>query len=615
MKKGLVVLLGTALLAVAGSGFAEAPMIGGVPDVNIGDAEDNVGATADLNFFRYVNAFNVMSFVSDADSTAAQLKFAFDEKDTDINNIAINGVKQLANPAALPSAWGASAIPAGEYWFSVRDILRSPLPADDGNPDPVPPAVANAFPTPKRADGSDVTQNQTEVLPWSTTALNTLGGTSREVVILVGDEADQVASDTILVTSNNNASDSLSSTFTTVYSDSTFAAANWVYVTAAGVGVATSSGGTGGGYLGLATGATAPTTSSSAYYARWYQQGSGTGNLVAPIPYVAGNVIYAAKMTLELNAQANGRISQAPDLRIGVENPLQQLVTANLLYSQTFGDATAGADAYNPHLPAVGASNTYNVVWSANSQLPEYDTLNNWQNVTGLDLRTFRVFFDALDFNAAPATNPEDSGTWRLTNLVVGTVDRPATMAPNPGTSFSIVDFTAANGWASEGGSTTPAVTVTAAANQVQFAAAAGSGAYALWRKLGVIAWEAGKIVRVTAKLSVPTQTSRDNFAQARIRHQTLGPWVAQVFSVRRSTDAGTVEPLMPAVGTQTPYELYVPSYGGPNAAIITLGGAFGQDFSKWVVALDHVPNAASDGATTWICHELIYELLADPIQ
>jgi len=81
MKKGLI----TTLLAVAASfsgissSYAAAPVIGTLPDIRIGDAEDN--ALTDNNFFVFTNAFRLDSFVSDADTTVSTLKWSFDEGD------------------------------------------------------------------------------------------------------------------------------------------------------------------------------------------------------------------------------------------------------------------------------------------------------------------------------------------------------------------------------------------------------------------------------------------------------------------------------------------------------------------------------------------------------
>jgi hypothetical protein len=81
MKKGLI----TTLLAVAASfsgissSYAAAPVIGTLPDIRIGDAEDN--ALTDNNFFVFTNAFRLDSFVSDSDTTVSTLKWSFDEGD------------------------------------------------------------------------------------------------------------------------------------------------------------------------------------------------------------------------------------------------------------------------------------------------------------------------------------------------------------------------------------------------------------------------------------------------------------------------------------------------------------------------------------------------------
>ena len=61
MQKCLLSFLTIVVLSLmCASGFAYRPIIGGIPDVWIGDEEDNPGggSTVDVNFFRFSNAFN-----------------------------------------------------------------------------------------------------------------------------------------------------------------------------------------------------------------------------------------------------------------------------------------------------------------------------------------------------------------------------------------------------------------------------------------------------------------------------------------------------------------------------------------------------------------------------
>lgn len=585
MKKGLISVLGTVLLAIAGNGFANAPIISGVPDVVIGDDEDNVGQTVDQNFFRSLSAFNIMDYVTDADATSTPdvLKFAFDELGTgdpaaggDINNISINDKLQVSS--SDPATWGTDFI-QGAYIFAFRDILRSPA------------AGTPPFADPTLADGTTLAGDG-DLLPWNTAA-GTLGGDFRQVTIFVADETDNVAQDTINVYSQNGAEDSLSGTFTTVFSDSTFAAADWAYQSFAAYSAATSGGGTGGGYIGMTAGATA--TTGGAFVGRWNQTGTGVMGFDLPIDAVASGLIYGAKVRLALQTAASGKAAAA-DIRFGVENSLQMLVTTNRLFSETFG--SPDPNPLQTHLPDVGTAVDYNMYWSPGADLPQAASLADFDTGQGIvDLDGWHVFFDIVDLSNT------DSGEWRMTNLEVVTFERPAT---DP-TATPITNFTT---WVptNVGGAT---ATVSATSAVFAGPATGTTTAYALLDKANVATWEAGKVLRVTAKLSTPNTTARDNLHQIRFRSGSAGPMVVQEFQIRRRSDIAPVAgALTPAATPATPttYETYVPMYGGPAAALVTAG------FDKYGFALDEIGDITSTAATTWTCHEVLFEVLDDPL-
>jgi len=79
MKKGLK----TTLLAVAGvfagisSSQAYAPTIRSLPDIRIGDVEDNIAT--DNNYFVFTNAFKFDDYAQDSDTTVSSLLWTFDE--------------------------------------------------------------------------------------------------------------------------------------------------------------------------------------------------------------------------------------------------------------------------------------------------------------------------------------------------------------------------------------------------------------------------------------------------------------------------------------------------------------------------------------------------------
>jgi hypothetical protein len=68
MKKGLVALFAAALAISASVSFGYAPTIRPLPDITIGDMEDNL-STQDRNFFVFTNAFRFDDYAQDQDTT------------------------------------------------------------------------------------------------------------------------------------------------------------------------------------------------------------------------------------------------------------------------------------------------------------------------------------------------------------------------------------------------------------------------------------------------------------------------------------------------------------------------------------------------------------------
>jgi len=144
MKKGLILTLATiAITLLCAGGYAYAPIIGNIPDVYIGDAEDNpVGSTVDLNFFRFSNAFNFDKYVSkdanDEDQSTTNVRWSFLADSAGL--ITINGIDTLADAseAIEPdlvskelTAWGNNDDPSGAgratSWATFYDLLDSPI--------------------------------------------------------------------------------------------------------------------------------------------------------------------------------------------------------------------------------------------------------------------------------------------------------------------------------------------------------------------------------------------------------------------------------------------------------------------------------------------------------
>jgi len=140
MKKGLLTTLTVAIMfACLGSAFAMAPTIRDIPDVTIGDAEDNIGT--DNNYFVFTNAFQFDKYASDGDTTVSSLLWTFDERSvtglTDQQWFRINGkdpihVGDAAMVADSPTPSAAHQNPTSNElrgvsaYASFRDIIFSP---------------------------------------------------------------------------------------------------------------------------------------------------------------------------------------------------------------------------------------------------------------------------------------------------------------------------------------------------------------------------------------------------------------------------------------------------------------------------------------------------------
>lgn len=122
MKKSLPLLVSVLAIAMIGSSvFAYAPVISPLPDVWIGDMEDNAG-TVDNNLFRFSDAFDLDLYVEDGDTTIAQLAWSFYEGGA--GNLEVNGLTELANEA--------DAINAASLG---KDIRHAAAPFDDSEVD------------------------------------------------------------------------------------------------------------------------------------------------------------------------------------------------------------------------------------------------------------------------------------------------------------------------------------------------------------------------------------------------------------------------------------------------------------------------------------------------
>lgn len=147
MTKGFLTTLFAAAVSFAGTtaAFAAAPVISGIPDVQIGDLEDN--GASDNNFFVFTNAFQFSSKVTDADTAAGSLLWSFGEyfdvgapyadgptnKEFEINGkqaIAVGAAavaaEQGSNFAGAKAVTAPNSLNATSDYASFRDILFSP---------------------------------------------------------------------------------------------------------------------------------------------------------------------------------------------------------------------------------------------------------------------------------------------------------------------------------------------------------------------------------------------------------------------------------------------------------------------------------------------------------
>lgn len=151
MKKGTFAALFAATIAFTGStAFALAPVLGNLPNLSVGDLEDN--SFTDNNFFVFTNAFRFDDYVADGDTPDASLQWSFDEGDPASQWYQVNGKDPvhtgntaMAADGTLGTAGSAAAHnpPAGanelrsvSEFASFRDIVFSPNAGTMPFPDP-----------------------------------------------------------------------------------------------------------------------------------------------------------------------------------------------------------------------------------------------------------------------------------------------------------------------------------------------------------------------------------------------------------------------------------------------------------------------------------------------
>lgn len=647
MKKLATALGIVASIMVSSSVFARAPIIAGVPDIVIGDREDNV-LTVDNNWFRYANAFNILDYVTDVDSAQSDLLFTFVEQTTtkdlgiriDESGATAATVSQLdaLDSATLVSDWTGHEITnygasPRDYLLTFVDLIRSPEPYG-GIP----------YPAPAKVGGGTAGETELVDLGWhNTEGSGVLQDASRTVWIYVADDplADgptRVDSDAITVISRNYGIDAKSDGITSLFRENFDNGAGttgdpnrWTVGTYGGMTACTQSQGSGtsggNGYLSLAA-ATAETNA----FTRWSQVNNvapgGDSNFTAyigVIPYVTPDpgesLIYCARFAMSQNNADRGA---APKIRFGtlqVNYLAQNIVTVKAVQG--------GGATYNPQTPAQNDLVVYKAVWSANEGAPDFNTLNYPGRSTPtvippLDMRGYNAFFDLWDQYG------DQGGGWTLWNVDVVTQPRPANVTP----ALTEADFDG-TGWgldSSVGSSIT--ITHNTGTGAVTFndggTGTRTGGFYTyMWGKIldrALVRWDSNDLLRFKLAMSCPAAGDRPGFHWFRLRDFTLGfnigsEWALMGDDARLSPVIGGY-PYVPPATPSTPfvYEVYLSSQvadaGFDWTAIrtVVLGTGRGDSFK---VILDGIslPLSGTSGAelaTHYTVHSLAVEVLDD---
>jgi hypothetical protein len=426
--------------------------------------------------------------------------------------------------------------------------------------------------------------------------------------------------------------DGLTGVFTEIISpeDLLFDSTGWKTETFGALDVPTfAQSGTTDGYLEIESGTTC---SSTVYYGRWFQKNVAGLTLTSAIPYIPSEdgKIYAARIDLQAYAQPESLKAYMPDLRFGSRNQFSTITNQTLFRGQHFNKPDGETDQWNEHIPDIGETMSYYVFWATNDQVPDHDE----QLVEGtvdsdFDGRTWKIFFDVLDYDQRGTPGARDAGTWRLVDWVVGSIPRPADLASGDSDRTLLDDVTIDAGvgtfeWdiqgVSSGGTVLQDDPVTDA---VTLHVDAGTDAgYALWRKREAVPWQTGKMVRVTPELSIPTTAMRDVFTECRIRLFTVTDVFSHDFLIRREPllDGNPYvdgHPMMPVAqdgntSLTTPYEIYLASFGGPSTLIADLEIPGAPDTESTNIAVDLL--AIGDTPELEISlHSVLFEVLDEP--
>jgi hypothetical protein len=153
MKRGFILTLVTvAISLLCVSGYAYAPIINSIPDVYIGDGEDNAG-TIDINLFRFSDAFNFDMYVrgdaNDEDFATTQVRWSF--LSLAAGELTINGISEVdvldtiqpdlvgKELTSYPNNDPVGTTGRATSWATFYDLVDSPIASGPVWPDPTSP--------------------------------------------------------------------------------------------------------------------------------------------------------------------------------------------------------------------------------------------------------------------------------------------------------------------------------------------------------------------------------------------------------------------------------------------------------------------------------------------
>jgi hypothetical protein len=399
MNKGLKTTLFAMVAAVAGisSSYASAPVISSLPDIVVGDQENNYAGT-DNNYFVFTNAYLFDSYVTDTDSTVSTLLWSFDEESAPVGPAnrwyTVNGKNSIYNTnagAAGDPAGTAHVLPlvanelrAASPYASFRDVIYSP---GSG------PLVAS-FP-----DSNQVNSHAAGRLLtfWVSDTQNV---TSDTALVKSLDDGNDFKSDVLSVLIHNDNQFTSSLGWIPTNGNSTFQSTSFV---------TSNNGELRGTILSIAPSANTIRTIG------WIESphAPGDANSLHLTLGEAGTSFVRAKFYLyslgSVAANGNNPPNTIPNLRLRVTTRYAYNMMADLFHhsTQIQADAKAHADDYTPSTnPA--APSVYRVDLDPPQDLP-YVVANPDETLQ----RGFEAF--------APGYEPDSNGTIAMTESSIGT--------------------------------------------------------------------------------------------------------------------------------------------------------------------------------------------------